>query len=252
LLNLHERANKTARTCNTCPTEEQHVAVQNPDAYAKRLDFFRVARDGATKTLKPLYAGAVDLTEDALPIGMELVKRAGEKFEDDSAVVDQRLDRGGERLKRLEKLLTGAERTLATKIANETDRAIAEADLALIRATLSTDVSNINTRIFATGSDMALTVVSKLLDQLFDEIYYPDEGSFSLETVKQGLAAILSSIPFAGAAYSITTALYQISERAKLRQQTANDHVRYVEEYCEAIERWKRAAAAVMLSFSVP
>ncbi len=111
------------------------------------------------------------------------------------------------------------------------DRIIAEADLALIRATLATNAANINTRIFAAGSDNAVGVASKLLEQLFDEIYYPDEGSFSLETVKTSLNAIVSAIPLAGAAYSIATALYQITERAKMRQKAANDHVRYVEDY---------------------
>jgi hypothetical protein len=226
------------------------VAVRNPEAYSKRLDFFRVARDGATKTFKPLYAGAVDLTEDALPVAMALVKRAHDKFAEDASVVDQRLRQGDARIERLEKLLAGAERTLASKTADESDRIVTEADLQFIRTILSTDVSNTNTRIFAQGSDIALGVVSKLLEQLFDHIYYPDEGSFSLETVKEGLDAILASIPLAGAVYSITTAIHRIAERAKLRQQAANDHARYVEDYCEAIERWKRAAAAVMLSFS--
>ena len=227
------------------------MAVRNPDAYANRLAFFRDGRDTGAKTLTPLYTRAVDLTEDAVHLGAELLKRAEDKFEETASVVDQRVQQGDARLKGLQQLLTDAERTLASTLANESDRIIAEADLALIRATLATNAANINTRIFAGGSDKAIGVASELLEQLFDGIYYPDEGSFSLETVKTSLNAIVSAIPLAGAAYSIATALYQIAERAKIRQKAANDHVRYVEDYCEAIEQWKRAAAAVMLSFSL-
>jgi len=220
--------------------------VQNPDAYKKRLEFFESADPGLT--LAPLYARAIRLTKDGNRAAEALYDIGVANIRETTELAKRQLEHNEARLQNFQKLLAHADRALSDGTSTKFAKSLAEVDARFVLIGLFTvDAAKVNLENFVEASNKTVEAVPALIVELYDSIYYPDEGSFKLAAVKQTLNAIISSIPVIGNGYAIASSVYQVTERAKLNQAAAIQHARYVEDYCEAIERWTLAAATAIL-----
>jgi hypothetical protein len=216
------------------------------NAYKKRIDDFCRARSEAKSNLLcNYYAHAINLTEESLWILSNLIECGNAKFDEDKQLIDNRLNQQSQKLKEIESQLKEAQRELETKT-DDLSRSLAILKIKMLRTSLDLDVSDINTELFSIESSIRLKVVPRLGEQFFDNIVAPDEQSFKLEAVVDGINFAIGLVPFLGNMYSGLLAIYGITTKRKKTRKTADKHLVYLEEYCHALKIWGVAAQSAI------
>jgi hypothetical protein len=111
------------------------------------------------------------------------------------------------------------------------------------KASLLLRVSGLRARIFTLELDEGLRAKSepspeKMTAALFIYILGPDRKEFSLQAAKASLSFGIGLVPILGSAADAANKVHDLAKRHSIRAETADAHVRYLEEFCLSLKIW--------------
>jgi hypothetical protein len=215
----------------------------------QRLSEFEHARTNAKSTLiRNCYAQVINLTKESFWVFKELVEAYEAGGEEHILLDNQRLDQRNQQLLQVRKQLQEATQQFDSE-SNDLTRAAVTLRIRLLQNMLETaDLSGVNAELLHIQSSIRLEVVPRLAEQLFDKIYFPDEKSFKLEAVKDGINFAIGFVPWLSVFHSGLLTVYGIATRRERLERESDEHVLYLEDYCHALNMWCDAAHSAIRS----
>ena len=222
------------------------------NAADQRLSEFEHARTNAkSRLMRNSYAQVINLTKESLWVFKELVEAYLAGGEEHILLDNQRLDQRNQQLLQIRKQLQEATQQLDSK-SNDLTRAAVALRIRLLQSMLeTTELSGVNAELLHIQSSIRLEVVPRLAEQLFDKIYFPDEKSFKLEAVKDGINFAIGFVPWLSVFHSGLLTVYGIATRRERLKKDTDQHVLYLEDYCHALNMWCDAAHSAIRSLQL-
>jgi hypothetical protein len=222
--------------------------AMHTNAADTRLSEFEHARTNAKSTLmRNSYAQVINLTKESLWVFKELVEAYEAGGEEHILLDNQRLDQRNQNLLQIRKQLQEATQQLDSK-SDDLTRAAVTLRIRMLQSMLETDLSGVNAELLHIQTSIRLEVVPRLAEQLFDKIYFPDEKSFKLEAVKDGINFAIGLVPWLSVFHSGLLTVYGIATRRKRLKRDTDQHLLYLEDYSHALNVWCDAAHSAIRS----
>lgn len=215
----------------------------------QRLSEFEHARTNAKSTLmRNSYAQVIYLTKESLWVFKELVEAYEAGGEEHILLDNQRLNQRNQQLLQIRKQLQEVTQQLDPE-SDDLTRTAVTLRIRLLQSMLETaDLSGVNAELLHIQSSIRLEVVPCLAEQLFDKIYFPDEKSFKLEAVTDGINFAIGLVPWLSVFHSGLLTVYGIATRREMLKKVTDEHVLYLEDYCHALNMWCDAAHSAIRS----
>lgn len=206
------------------------------DRFQNRIDRLQ-SEQGACSTglLRDLHQSAIDMTNEAATVFVELVDAFGKE----AGKYEEWLEQG------LQSTVAEADEAvakldaLAAQIRSHADAVQLESEQAfwMVKArTLEARMLGFETDALRRAARVAS--IEALNTALFGTILGPDRKDFSLQAVKSAISFGIGVVPVVGPAVTGVAKLGELALRHPIRAKSADAHVRYLEEFIVALKGW--------------
>jgi hypothetical protein len=199
--------------------------------------------EGNSDLLRHLYSRAIQLTERSLLTLKELADCAHKALSSSTATEKERADAAKAKLDSAMALVKEALLDLQKLEHGDLSFSLAMSKLVLAKATGFETKIDMKIQEVRVALDTALLQgASSLGNELIDKIWRPDESQFELDAVLEGLKEAVKMVPVLGHLLSGLEALHKVVRARSIARDAAVQHIRYIEDYCDALEIWLMTA----------